>query len=149
MRWWSCPKACCLLIRENTAVTLSEEKVFSALSGCDTQGGFFPLRVFLCRHVPETEVFLCAVTGTEDSWVGGNMCNHGRSFLQLPCQVLQEKTALLVVWCHRELPSAWEGTGFPAVGTGPNWVASPSSQCCTPPSVVRRTSAAGLCGTFL
>ena len=101
---------------------------------------FFPLRVFLCRHVHETEVFLCAVTGTDESWVGGNLCNPGRNFLQLPCHVLQEKRALLVICCHREVPSAWEGIGFilPAVGTGPYWVASPVQPAVRPYQLLGR-----------
>ena len=42
--------------------------------------GVLPLRVFLCRRVHETLVLLCAISGTEGSWVGGHMWSHGRNF---------------------------------------------------------------------
>ena len=46
--------------------------------------GGLPLRVFLCRRVHDTSVCLCAVAGTEGSWVGGHMCSHRRNFPSFP-----------------------------------------------------------------
>lgn len=78
---------------------------------------FSPLCVVLCRHVHETQVPLCTITRTDDSWVGGNMCNCKRNFLQLPYHILQGKTSF-----SHLLPSR------ATKGMRRCWVPSPSAQ---------------------
>lgn len=111
---------------------------------------FSPPCVVLCRHVHEARVSLCAVTRTDDSWVGGNMCNHRRNFLQLPCRILQDKTSF-----GRLLPLR------ATKGMRRCWVPSPCGQCwylpgrlpqqpgLYPLSVVGQTFAAGMRGMSL
>jgi len=68
---------------------------FPVLFLCSIAKGFFPsacVSVQTCAHI-------CAVSGTDSSCVGGHVCSHGRNFLQLPCHVLQDEAALLVVCC--------------------------------------------------
>lgn len=114
---------------------------------------WYPRDFFLCvcfsAGMCMKQRCFCAVIGTDDRSVGENMCNHRRNFLQLPCHVLQDKTALMVICCHWELPSAREGLGslLPTVGTGPYRVASHSSQYCTPLSVVRQTAGMVACSS--
>lgn len=139
-----------LLSWENTVVALTEGKTFSAISVFDAQGIFFPLYV---------SVHACA-------WnIGASLC-HDWDWWQL-CgweRVITEQTSCICPAMYFQAQScsfgrlqplraaqSWRGVGFllPSVSTGTCWVGSHSSKCCTPLSVVRQTSAAGMCGMLL
>lgn len=135
---------------ENTVMALAEDKAFSAISVSDAQGIFFPLYV---------SVHACA-------WnIGASLC-HDWDWWQLcecECVITEQTSCICPAMCFQAqscsfglvLPlgatPSWRGVGFllPVVSTGTGWVGSHSSKCCTPLSVVRQTSAAGMCGMFL
>lgn len=139
-----------LLSWENTVVTLAGNKACSAISVFDAQGIFFPLYVSVLECAWDTGPSLC------HGWDWWQLCGWERVITEqtsciFPAMYFQAQSCSFGHLLPPRAAQSWRGVGFlpPTVSTGTCWVGFHSSKCCTLLSVVRQTSAAGMCGMFL
>lgn len=147
-------------------LTLSQDRLFVELgkhcSGSSRGQGF---QCCFCIWCPR-DFFPLYVSVHACAWnIGASLCRNwdwwrlcgwervipGQTSCICPAKNFQAQSCSLGPLLPLRAPQSWRGIGFllPAVSTGTCWVGSHSSKCCTPLSVVRQTSAAGMCGMFL